>query len=123
LSRPPRDSKLSKREIGARMRALREERGLTQMALAEEMGLTQSNVSAMERGDRGVTIHQAVKLGRILRVSVDELLTGTSTARQENARPRQDRRFRRRLEQLESLPKGDKQALLKTIDAFLSKAP
>lgn len=104
-----------------RIRALREERGLTQAALALELGLTQSNVSAMERGDRGVTIHQAVKLAEILAVSVDDLLTGTGSTRGASMRPRGDRRFRKRLEQLEKLPKGDKQALLKTIDAFLTK--
>ena len=62
MSRPPKDSKLSKADIGTRVRSLREQRGLTQAKLAAALGLTQSNVSAMERGDRGLTIHQAVKL-------------------------------------------------------------
>lgn len=120
MSRPPRNFKLSKKEIGERVRELREERGLTQAELGELLDLTQSNISAIERGDRGVTIHQAVRVARMLRVSVDELLTGNKPSEEQPARI-QDRRFLRRLQQIEKLPKGDKQALLKTIDAFLSK--
>ena len=122
MPRPPKDSKLSKKDIGARVRSLRDARNLTQATLAQALGLTQSNVSAMERGDRGVTIHQAVKLAKILGVTVDELLTGSRGDGPKGARPRYDKRFWRRLQQIETLPKGDKQALVKTIDAFLSKA-
>lgn len=120
MSRPPKNSKLSKAEIGKRVRTLREERGLTQTGLGELLDLTQSNISAIERGDRGVTIHQAVRIARALRVTVDELLTGAKPAKEKTVKI-QDRRFLRRLQQIEKLPKGDKQALLKTIDAFLSK--
>ncbi len=76
----------------------------------------------MERGDRGVTIHQAVKLARILGVTVDQLLTGAQVRGPNNTGLRYDKRFWRRLQQIEKLPKGDRQALVKTIDAFLSKA-
>jgi len=122
MSRPPKDSKLSKAEIGARVRALRDERGLTQAKLAAALGLTQSNVSAMERGDRGLTIHQAVKLGRILHVTVDQLLTGGRPGPATNGRRRYDRRFLRRLEKIETLSKRDRQALLKNLDMFLRGA-
>jgi transcriptional regulator with XRE-family HTH domain len=121
VSRPPRDSKLSKVEIGARVRSLRDARGLTQAELGEALALTQSNISAIERGGRGVTIHQAVKLARALRVSVDELLTGTKPMKGSGDRLLRDRRLMRRLQLLEKLPKGDKKALLKTIDAYLLK--
>jgi transcriptional regulator with XRE-family HTH domain len=122
VSRPPKNFRLSKKEIGERVRALREERGLTQTELGNLLDLRQTNVSAIERGDRGVTIHQAVRIARVLRVSADELLTGNGSAKSSPAKS-QDRRFLRRLEQIDKLPKGDKQALLKTIDAFLTKVP
>lgn len=122
MSRPPKDSKLSKTDIGARVRALRDERGLTQAKLADALGLTQSNVSAMERGDRGLTIHQAVKLARILHVTVDELLTGARPGPATNGRRRDDRRVLRRLEKIETLSKRDRQALLKNLDMFLRGA-
>ena len=123
MSRPPKDSKLSKADIGARVRSLRDERGLTQAKLALAMGLTQSNVSAMERGDRGLTIHQAVKLAKVLHVTVDKLLTGARPAPSTNSRRRPyDRRFQRRLEKIATLSKRDRQALLKNLDMFLKGA-
>jgi transcriptional regulator with XRE-family HTH domain len=122
MSRPPKDSKLSKTDIGARVRVLRDERGLTQAKLAAALGLTQSNVSAMERGDRGLTIHQAVKLARILHVTVDQLLTGERSGPAANGRRGYDRRFLRRLEKIETLSKRDRQALLKNLDMFLRGA-
>src|SRR5881396_2742607 len=105
MSRPPSDSKLSKVDIGALVRSLRQERGLTQTRLAARLGLTQSNVSAMERGDRGLTIHQALKLARILDVTVDELLTGVRLGSSTEGRRRYDRRFIRLLEKIETLSK------------------
>ena len=53
-------------------------------------------------------------------MTIDELLTGTRPEKEKQLRV-QDRRFLRRLRMIEKLPKGDQQALLKTIDAFLSK--
>src|SRR5256885_1241324 len=118
MSRPPKDSKLTKADIGARARSLREERGLTQAKLAAALGLTQSNVSAMERGDRGLTIHQAVKLAKVLHISVDELLTGARPGPPTSGRG-YDRSFLRRLEKIDTLSKRDRQTLLKKIDMFL----
>jgi hypothetical protein len=76
----------------------------------------------MERGDRGLTIHQAVKLARILHVTVDELLTGEHSGAAGNGRRSYDRRFLRRLEKIERLSKRDRQALLKNLDMFLRGA-
>ena len=120
LSRPPKDFQLSKKEIGKRVRTLRLERGLTQAELGKMLNMAQTNVSALERGERGVTIHQAVRISKALRVTIDELLTGNRPEKEKQLRV-QDRRFLRRLRMIEKLPKGDQQALLKTIDAFLSK--
>src|SRR5262245_49825806 len=115
MSRPPKDSTLSKTKIGERLRMLREEQGLTQAKLAAAIRLTQSNVSAMERGDRGLTIHQAVKLAQILHITVDELLTG-STPRPRRTGPRHDGWILRRLEKIGALSKRDRQALIKSLD-------
>jgi transcriptional regulator with XRE-family HTH domain len=122
MSRPPKDSKLSKADLGARMRSLREARGLTQAKLATALGLTQSNVSAMERGDRGLTIYQAVKVAKIFHVTVDELLTGVRARPSPPDHRRSNRRFLRRLEKLETLSKRDRQALLRNLDMFLKGA-
>jgi len=117
LPRPPKGVLFSKVEVGQRIRALRDERGLSQAELAELLGVHQTNISTMERGMRALTIHQVMKLSKALRVSIDEILTGGKT------RPNGalDRRFLRRLQKVDKLSKRDQQTLLGTIDAFLSK--
>jgi transcriptional regulator with XRE-family HTH domain len=117
LPRPPKQTLFSKQEIGERVRALRLERGLPQVELARLLGVHQTNISAMERGTRALTIHQILKLSRVLKVSTDEILTGTKT----RTNGQVDRRFLRRLQKIDRLSKRDKQSLLGTIDAFLSK--
>lgn len=114
---PPKHPVLSKKEIGARLRALRQERGLSQVELAEKLGTYQTTVSAIERGARGLTLHQAIKLARAIGASPDDLLGSP----QASPAASKDRRFMRRLEKIEKLPKRDQQALLRTIDAFLGK--
>jgi hypothetical protein len=68
-------------------------------------------------------IHAArlAALARVLRVSADELLglAPARTARGNGRAP--DRRFLRRLERLHQLSRRDPQAILGTIDAFLTK--
>jgi transcriptional regulator with XRE-family HTH domain len=124
VSRPAKTVVVSKKDLGTRLRALRQQRGITQVELALAMRLTQSNISAIERGARGVTIHQVVELAKILSVSTDEILGQPSAAPGKPAARTllKDRRFLRRLQMIERLPKRDQQALLRTIDAFLGKA-
>jgi transcriptional regulator with XRE-family HTH domain len=122
VSRPAKTIVVSKRDLGTRLRSLRQQRGITQVELAAAMRLTQSNVSAIERGARGITIHQVVELAKILRVSADEVLGLASATANKGAPAPKDRRILRRLQLIERLPKRDRQALLRTIDAFLGKA-
>lgn len=122
MSRPPRDSSLSKSRIGERVRGLRAEGGLTQANLAVALGLTQSNVSAMERGERGMTIHQAVKLARILNTTVDELLTGARVEPTTAGRDRYERLVLRKLKKIGALSRRDRQALLKALELLLKGA-
>jgi transcriptional regulator with XRE-family HTH domain len=117
LPRPPKETLFSKEELGERIRTLRFQRGLRQVELARLLDVHQTNVSAMERGTRALTIHQILKLSRALKVSTDEILTGAKI--RENGHV--DRRFLRRLQKIDKLSKRDKQSLLGTIDAFLSK--
>lgn len=118
MPRPPKNVLFSKVEVGQRIRALREARAITQVELAKILGIDQSNVSAIERGVRGLTVHQALKLAQALRASTDEILSGVRN-RDDGA---MDRRFLRRLQKVGQLTKRDQQALLRTIDAFLKNA-
>lgn len=95
---------------------------MSQTKLAELLGITQSNVSGLERGVRSLTIHQVAKLASALGVSTDELLMGTSPNGAKRRDQIQDRRFIRRLRQIDVLSRRQKDALLLTLDTFLKAA-
>lgn len=109
---------VDERAIGARIRDLRKRQGMTQGELAAELGINQSAVSDYEKGV--VRIHAAMLAGlcKALKASADQIL-GIDKAKPD-ARAL-DRRFLRRVERLHQLSKRDQQAILGTIDAFLSK--
>jgi transcriptional regulator with XRE-family HTH domain len=104
--------------IARRLRELRKHRGLTQVELAEKVGIDQTLLSTYERGT--VRIHGAMvaALAKALRTTTDELL-GLKEPKENGLI--KDRRFLRRLEQIERLPRRKKDALLTTIDAFLKQ--
>jgi hypothetical protein len=62
-----------------------------------------------------------VQIATILGVSTDELLGLKEVATKGTTNPK-NRRLYRRLQDIEKLPRRDQQALLRTIEAFLSKA-
>lgn len=118
----PRRSKtqlVSKQAVGQRLKAIRLSQGMSQEKLAELLGITQSNVSGLERGVRSLTIHQVAKLASALGVSTDELLLGASPNGRKQDQHVQDRRFVRRLREIDVLSRRQKDALLLTIDTFL----
>lgn len=118
LPRPPKTVVLSKKEIGGRIRAIRSERALSQVELAEALGTYQTVISAVERGVRGLSVQQVVRLAKTLKVSPDEIL---GEGRQDDGSFK-DRRFVKRLQKIDKLSKRQKQALLVTLDHFLKGA-
>jgi transcriptional regulator with XRE-family HTH domain len=121
VPRAPKSVAIAKDQVGQRVRAIRQKRGLTQQELADLLGTNQSHVANVERGERGVTIHQIVKMAKALQASTDEILLGDRDGAKDSTPASVDRRFLRRLQRISSLPRREKQALLTTIDAFLSK--
>lgn len=109
---------VDEKTIGERLRQLRLRRGMTQAELAKGLGITQAIVSGYETGS--VRIHAALvaAFARALSASADEIL-GIEKPKQNGHI--KDRRFMRRLENIDLLSKRDRQSLLGTIDAFLSK--
>jgi transcriptional regulator with XRE-family HTH domain len=105
--------------LGQRLRSLRKKRGLSQAEVAEALAVHQSLVSEYERGTVRVPATVLAGLARTLRAPFHELIGWKAT--EENGSI-QDRRFIRRLERIDKLPKRAKQALLKTIDTYLAGA-
>lgn len=105
--------------FGQHLARIRRERGMTQVELAAQLGVPQPLISQYERGVLRLHGDLLVRLSKILDVSADELLGLEKKAAPKHA---YDRRFLRRLNRIEDLSKRDKQALLRTIDAFLGRA-
>jgi transcriptional regulator with XRE-family HTH domain len=118
LPRPPKEVVISKKEIGERVRAVRQARDLTQAQLGDIIGTRHTNVSGIERGVRGLTLHQVVKLARALDISAAEILEGDFGKKAKHAR---NGRLPRRFERMQALPRAKQRVLFEIIDAFLEK--
>lgn len=66
--------------IAARLRALRDERGLSLAALAERSGVSRSNISLIERGESSATATVLDKLSAALGVTVASLFEQAAAA-------------------------------------------
>lgn len=105
-------------QLGERVARLRKEKGLTQVELAKALGVAQPIVSKYESGELRLHGELIIRLAELLGVSADELLGLVDRPR---AGPAMDKRLARRLQGFDKLPKRDRDALTRTIDAFLSK--
>ena len=67
-----------RKQLGARVRALREARDWSQEELAERAGLHRTYVSAVERGVRNPTVTVMARMAAALGVSLAVLVEGIS---------------------------------------------
>ncbi len=66
----------AQRQLGERVRRLREQRGWSQEGFAHEGGLGRSFAGAIERGEKDIRLSTLIKLARALGVSLSQLLKG-----------------------------------------------
>ena len=102
--------------LGARIARVRKERGFTQVELAARVGIIQTIVSAIESDERRLSAEMAVRFAQALDVTMDELL-GPGRPEKKGRMP--SRKILRRLERIETLPRTQQIAVLKTIDNAL----
>jgi transcriptional regulator with XRE-family HTH domain len=62
--------------FGARVRELRNERGLSQEALAAEIGIHRTYLGGIELGLRNPALENIARLARALRVNIRDLFEG-----------------------------------------------
>lgn len=109
--------------IAERLAALRRGRGITQVELAQKLGMPQGMVSKYENGEVLLHAELLAQFADALDVSADDLL-GRQAKRRKTApvapAPAVDRALARRFALIQSLPRRDRDALARTIDAFLS---
>ncbi len=112
----PKEVVISKERLGERLRALREARDMSQGDLAKVLAIPPTNVSAIERGVRGLSLQQLAKLATALDVSPGDLLNGGASKHARGAAS-----LPRRFERIRSLPRTKRRVLYEIIDAFLEK--
>jgi transcriptional regulator with XRE-family HTH domain len=62
------------KKLGARVRALRVERGLSQEALAFEADLAVNSIATIERGEANPSVAVLLAISRVLKVKVRDLV-------------------------------------------------
>ena len=117
--RPTYHTPVDDKTVGQRVRQLRKKRGLSQTEVADTLGVHQSLVSEYELGTVRIPAPVLAAFGQMLKTPLDELV-GLKPLKENGLF--KDRRFIRRLERVEKLPKRAKDALLKTIDTYLDGA-
>ena len=105
--------------IGRRVAEFRKERGITQFELAEKLGVSQPDMSDYERGELRLHGYLIARIAEILGVRTDEMLGLERPKKTE--RGAKNRLVLRRLQQIENLPKRDRQALIRVLDGLLAK--
>jgi transcriptional regulator with XRE-family HTH domain len=91
--------------------------------MAGLLGVSQPVISAYERGAVSLRAEQLASLAVRLRVSADVLLgLKGATAPAAVSPSTADARLARCLREARTLPRRDKEALLRTLDAFLERA-
>ena len=112
---PPLD--LGPETFGDRLKRFRKARGLTQTELAQRLGIRQSIISSYEIERIRPHMEMICHLALQLEITTDELLGMKQTKKE----PPLPRRFLHRLQKVDSLTARQQDALLVTIDAFLSQ--
>lgn len=62
--------------FGKRIRQVRLAKGFTQESLADTVGLHRTYIGNIERGEESVSVDNAAKIAKALKVSLSELLKG-----------------------------------------------
>ena len=115
---PPKQIVLAKDEIGARLRAIRQRKGLTQDQLARAIGSHFTAISAVECGRRALTLQQAATLAAALQVSPDELISPIRATRARTM-SRRDALLLRRVERIQELPPSGQRTVLDVLESLL----
>jgi transcriptional regulator with XRE-family HTH domain len=105
--------------LGARIAALRKERGMSQQALADELGIAQQTLAHYEVGRARPPVSLLPQFSRIFAVSVDTLLGGES---KRTAKRGPAPKLQRHLERISQLPKTKQRFVMQMLDAVLAQA-
>lgn len=68
-------------EVGARLKGLREDKGMSQYELADAIGISRESIARYETGKRGITVEVLDIYSNYFNVSVEYIMYGTDEKR------------------------------------------
>lgn len=104
--------------LGARIAALRKERGLSQQTLADQLGIAQQSYAHYEVGRVRMPIWMLPQIAQALGVGPEDLI-GTSSRRQGKRGPTPQ--LQQKIERLSTLPQAQQRLVLKMLDGVLGQ--
>jgi len=107
--------------FGARLSALRQERGWTQAELAEKLGVSVKAVTYYEREVSSPNMRTLERVAQALGVDPSELLDATAEKRAAR-KPGPASQLEQRIAALRELPRERQKVVLQVIDTFLRDA-
>jgi transcriptional regulator with XRE-family HTH domain len=105
--------------FGARLAALRKERGWTQPQLAKMLGISPAMLAYYERKATNPTADFVKKAAGVLNTSVDDLLDHAAKPLRKSGPPSQ---LEHRLQAIRQLPREKQKLVLQFLDTFLRDA-
>lgn len=109
------------RQLGERLRKIREDRFVSQRELAKAIHIVPSQISRYERGLALPSLETTVDLATYLRVELESLVLGKDAiAGAKGAPPIQDITLLERFRELEKLTRKDRETVIDLIDAWIN---
>ncbi|BDS10665.1 helix-turn-helix transcriptional regulator [Aureispira anguillae] len=105
--------------ISNNIKLLREKKGLLQKQVALELGIGYSNYNKLEKGDRGISLEELIKIAKFYNLSIDEIVF--LDEKKAIDIQIQDKPKNEQLELLEELDEEDKSIIYKLINTMLTK--
>jgi len=109
------------KELGGRLRKIREDRFVSQRELAKAIRIEVAQISRYERGLSLPSVETLADLARFLRVDLGTLVFGAEEkAGHFNEPPIEDISLLERFRELEKLKRKDRETVIELIDAWVS---
>jgi transcriptional regulator with XRE-family HTH domain len=108
------------REFGVRLTQLRERLQLSVTQLAGLLGVDYMQVSRYEKGQSLPSLDTAVRLAQVLKVSLDQLVTGSEPPEPPPPPVFKNARLFERMRQLDAIPAARQEVALRVLDTVIA---
>ncbi|MFN3465521.1 MAG: helix-turn-helix transcriptional regulator [Terricaulis sp.] len=105
-------------ELGARLAEARDAHGLSQAELAHRLGIAQQTLAHYETGRSRVSVAMLLEMSRILRFSIDDMLSGRAGGRSKRGPAS---RLEQQLDAIARLPKAKQRFVADMLDTVLAQ--